>query len=71
MHPETDGTTYVCVGSAGRARYGWAPGETDNYLGALGAARSTVDSVLHVAGGGTVAESVDWSVAATSTTPCW
>lgn len=33
VHPETDGTTYVCVGSGGRPRYRWQPGETDSHRG--------------------------------------
>ncbi|MCM3848921.1 metallophosphoesterase [Pseudonocardia sp. DR1-2] len=33
VHPETDGTTYVCVGSGGRPRYRWQPGETDSFRG--------------------------------------
>ena len=33
VRPETDGTTYVCVGSGGRPRYSWQPGETDRYRG--------------------------------------
>lgn len=33
VHPETDGTTYVCVGSGGRPRYRWQPGETDSVRG--------------------------------------
>lgn len=33
VHPETDGTTYVCVGSGGRPRYRWQLGETDSFRG--------------------------------------
>jgi hypothetical protein len=30
VHPETDGTTYLTVGSAGRPRYGWAGAAEDD-----------------------------------------
>jgi hypothetical protein len=64
VHPATDGTTYVCAGSGGRPRGPWQQGETDRYQGQAGAdSGTTVDSVLHVVGGGSVPETVDWSQA--------
>jgi hypothetical protein len=64
VHPATDGTTYICAGSGGRPRGPWEPGETDRYRGETGTDSGTmVHSVLHVAGGGTVPETVDWSQA--------
>jgi hypothetical protein len=36
VRPQTDGTTYVCVGSGGRPRYRWQAGETDRYRGSTG-----------------------------------
>jgi hypothetical protein len=65
VHPVTDGTTYICAGSGGRPRGPWEPGETDRYPGAPGddGGASEVRSVLHVAGGGSVPETVGWSAA--------
>jgi hypothetical protein len=64
VHPATDGTTYVCVGSGGRPRGPWEPGETDNYPGWSGvsSAGATIASILQLAGGN-VTETVDWSQA--------
>ncbi|WP_084216635.1 metallophosphoesterase [Pseudonocardia spinosispora] len=64
VHPETDGTTYICVGSGGRPRYTWQPGETDRYRGNTGPDSGTqVTSFLNVADGGKTPETVDWSQA--------
>jgi len=64
VHPATDGTTYICAGSGGRPRGPWEQGETDRYQGEAGTdSGTTVDSVLHIAGGGSVPETVDWSQA--------
>jgi hypothetical protein len=62
VHPATDGTTYICVGSGGRPRYTWQPGETDRYRGNTGPDSGTqVASFVNVAGGGKQPETVDWS----------
>jgi hypothetical protein len=62
VHPATDGTTYICVGSGGRPRYTWQPGETDRYRGNTGPDSGTqVASFVNVAGGGKQPEAVDWS----------
>jgi hypothetical protein len=62
VHPATDGTTYVCVGSGGRPRYAWQPDETDRYRGNAGPDSGTqVNSFVNVAGGGKTPEAVDWS----------
>ncbi|MCD2193949.1 metallophosphoesterase [Actinomycetospora endophytica] len=64
VRPETDGTTYVCVGSGGRPRYSWQAGETDRYRG-----DTTPDSGVNVVSYQAVGESaklpdvVDWSQA--------
>jgi hypothetical protein len=64
VHPPTDGTTYICVGSGGRPRYTWQPGETDRYRGNTGPDSGThVTSFVNVAGGGKTPEQVDWSQA--------
>ena len=64
VRPETDGTTYVCVGSGGRPRYSWQPNETDRYRGSTGP-DSGVDVVSHQALGETarIPDAVDWSQA--------
>jgi hypothetical protein len=62
VHPATDGTTYVCVGSGGRPRYAWQPGSTDRYRGNIGPdSGTTVHSYLAVGHGGKQSETVDWS----------
>lgn len=64
VRPETDGTTYVCVGSGGRPRYSWLDGVTDRYRGHPGP-----DSGVSVAGylalgeDATQPDEVDWSQA--------
>jgi hypothetical protein len=64
VRPETEGTTYICVGSGGRPRYSWQPGETDRYRGNTGPDSGTqVTSFVNVAGGGKQPEQVDWSQA--------
>jgi hypothetical protein len=60
VRPATDGTTYICAGSGGRARGPWMPGETDRYAGLAGT-DAEVASTLSVTGGGTVPETVGWS----------
>ncbi|MEJ2867134.1 metallophosphoesterase [Actinomycetospora sp. OC33-EN08] len=62
VRPETDGTTYVCVGSGGRPRYSWQPNETDRYRGNTGP-DSGVNVVSYQAVGedAKVPDAVDWS----------
>ncbi|GAA4848971.1 metallophosphoesterase [Actinomycetospora corticicola] len=62
--PETDGTTYVCVGSGGRPRYSWQPGEVDRYRGNP-APQGDVNVVSYQAVGASakVPDAVDWSQA--------
>jgi hypothetical protein len=64
VHPATDGTTYLCVGSAGRPRYTWQPNETDRYRGNPGPDSGT--TVVSFTAGNDKAknpETVDWSQA--------
>ena len=60
--PAQDGTTYICVGSGGRPRYGWQPGEGDRYRGGPNPNSGTVVH-SYVAGlpGTKTPETVDWS----------
>lgn len=62
--PQTDGTTYVCVGSGGRPRYSWQPTETDRYRGAS-SPDSGVEVVSYQATGEEtkIPDAVDWSQA--------
>ena len=64
VRPETDGTTYVCVGSGGRPRYSWQPGESDRYRGGP-APDSGVVVASYLAQGedAKLPETVDWSQA--------
>jgi 3',5'-cyclic AMP phosphodiesterase CpdA len=60
--PAKDGTTYVCVGSGGRPRYGWQPGEGDRYRGGPKPDSGTVvRSYLAGPEGTRTPETVDWS----------
>ncbi len=64
VRPETDGTTYVCVGSGGRPRYSWQAGETDRYRGNNGPDSGTnVRSFLAESDEQKTPEDVDWSQA--------
>jgi hypothetical protein len=64
VRPETDGTTYVCVGSGGRPRYSWQRGVTDRFRGFAGSDSGTgVVSFVNTEGGSTTPETVDWSQA--------
>ena len=64
VHPETDGTTYICCGSGGRPRYSWQKGETDRYRGGPNPdSGTTVTSYVASTGGQKVPETVDWSQA--------
>ena len=64
VRPETDGTTYVCVGSGGRPRYSWMEGEKDRYRGNTGPT-SGVELTSYLAGpdGQKIPDPVDWSQA--------
>ncbi|GAA4777210.1 metallophosphoesterase [Actinomycetospora chlora] len=64
VRPETDGTTYVCVGSGGRPRYSWQDGETDRYRGFAGPDSGTaVASYVALGEEDHQPEQVDWSQA--------
>ena len=63
VHPATDGTTYICVGSGGRPRYSWQPGETDRYRGNPGPDSGTQVASFVATANGKTSESVDWSQA--------
>jgi hypothetical protein len=60
--PAKDGTTYICVGSGGRPRYGWQPGESDRYRrGPDPNSGTVVRSYLAGPEGTKTSETVDWS----------
>ncbi|MGH3827433.1 MAG: metallophosphoesterase [Pseudonocardiaceae bacterium] len=64
VHPERDGTTYICCGSGGRPRYGWQPGETDRYRGGpYPNSATTVSSFIAGPSETKTPETVDWSQA--------
>ena len=64
VRPETDGTTYVCVGSGGRPRYSWLPGVTDRYRGNPGPDSGvTVASYLALGEDAQQPDEADWSQA--------
>lgn len=64
VRPETDGTTYICVGSGGRPRYSWQQGVTDRFRGFAGPDSGTrVVSFVNTADGSKAPETVDWSQA--------
>ncbi len=64
VRPETDGTTYVCVGSGGRPRYGWQPTETDRYRGNVGPDSGVVVASYQFTGAKSkIPDAVDWSQA--------
>ena len=64
VRPETDGTTYVCVGSGGRPRYSWLHGVTDRYRGNPGPDSGvTVASYLALGEDAKQPDEVDWSQA--------
>jgi len=62
--PAKDGTTYICVGSGGRPRYGWQSDESDRYRGGPDPNSGTVVR-SYIAGpdGTKTPETVDWSQA--------
>jgi hypothetical protein len=62
VRPASDGTTYICAGSGGRARGSWPRGVTDRYPGPVGIDGGTpVTSTLRVIGGAILPETVGWS----------
>lgn len=63
VRPETDGTTYICVGSGGRPRYSWQAGETDRYRGGGPGSGTEVRSYLAERDEQKTPEDVDWSQA--------
>ncbi len=64
VRPETDGTTYVCVGSGGRPRSSWQTDVTDRYRGNLGPDSGVVVASYLATGEDEKApDPVDWSQA--------
>jgi hypothetical protein len=63
VHPATDGTTYICVGSGGRPRYLWQTGETDRYRGNTDPDSGTQVTSFVATADGKTPETVDWSQA--------
>lgn len=64
VRPETDGTTYLCVGSGGRPRDSQRPGETDRYRGHAGPdTAAPVAGHVALGGGAQQTEQVEWSQA--------
>lgn len=61
VYPETDGTVYYTVGSAGRPRYKFQPGERESYRGHEVDDIVVPNSYVWTADGGKQAESVEWS----------
>jgi hypothetical protein len=61
VHPEDDGTVYYTVGSAGRPRYGFQPGESESYRGHEVEDTSVPNSYVWTADGDKKAEAVNWS----------
>jgi hypothetical protein len=61
VYPESDGTVYYTVGSAGRPRYGFQPGESESYRGHEIDDTSVSNSYVWTAQGDKKAEAVNWS----------
>ncbi|AQT79419.1 phosphoesterase [Mycolicibacterium litorale] len=61
VYPETDGTVYYTVGSAGRPRYNFQPGELESYRGHELPDTFVPNSYVWTADGGKQAEGVGWS----------
>ncbi len=61
VDPETDGTVYYTVGSAGRPRYDFQPGEPESYRGNEIADTLVPNSYVWTADGGKHGEAVGWS----------
>ena len=61
VYPATDGTVYYTVGSAGRPRYNFQPGEAETYRGNELPDTSVPNSYVWTPDGGKKAEAVNWS----------
>jgi hypothetical protein len=61
VYPETDGTVYYAVGSAGRPRYTFAPGERETYRGNEIADTFVPNTYVWTGDGGKQDEAVGWS----------
>ena len=61
VYPETDGTVYYTVGSAGRPRYNFQPGELETYRGHEVADTFVPNSYVWTADGAKNDEAVSWS----------
>lgn len=61
VYPETDGTVYYTVGSAGRPRYKFQPGEQESYRGHEVDDLFVPNSYVWTADGAKQAEAVEWS----------
>lgn len=61
VYPETDGTVYYTVGSAGRPRYAFQPGEPESYRGHETPDTFVGNSYVWTADGHKQAEGVGWS----------
>ena len=61
VYPDTDGTVYYTVGSAGRPRYTFQPGELESYRGNELADTFVPNSYVWTAQGGKKDEAVNWS----------
>src|SRR6202012_6157051 len=61
VYPDNDGTVYYTVGSAGRPRYNFQPGEPESYRGNQAADTIVSNSYVWTAGGGKQPEAVAWS----------
>jgi hypothetical protein len=61
VYPDTDGTVYYTVGSGGRPRYDFQPGELESYRGNELADTFVPDSYVWTAQGAKQGEAVNWS----------
>jgi Calcineurin-like phosphoesterase/TAT (twin-arginine translocation) pathway signal sequence len=61
VYPDTDGTVYYTVGSAGRPRYNFQPGELESYRGHELADTFVPNSYVWTAQGAKQDEAVNWS----------
>ena len=61
VYPETDGIVYYTVGSAGRPRYEFQPGELESYRGNALPDTFVPNSYVWTADGGKQPEAVGWS----------
>lgn len=61
VYPETDGTVYYTVGSAGRPRYNFQPGEQESYRGHEAADLVVPNNYVWTSDGEKQDESVSWS----------